>query len=315
MTVSLGKLRRLQQAATPSGKFAVLAIDHRGPLRRALAKQDGGADVGAALVELKTDIVATLAESTSAVLLDPETGVEPCLRQRALPGRTGLLIALDTGSTGDPARLETSLVPGWDAGRIAATGAAGVKLLVYYHPEAAQAGEVERLVSDVGRECERHEIPLFLEPLSFDPASPGRPLPSGARRRVVIESARRLTGLGVDVLKAEFPVAVKEIEDEAVWREACEELTQTAQVPWVLLSAGVPFEVFVRQAGIACEAGASGVMAGRAVWDQAVNEPDRDTRRDWLSRVARERMERLREIVERLGKPALNLFGCSSPGE
>lgn len=301
-TLSVGKLRRLQQAATPGGTFAVLAVDHRGPLRRALAKVDGVTDVEAALVELKGDIVRALAHACSAVLLDPESGVEPVVRRGALPGFTGLLVALDTGSTGDPARLETSLVPGWDAGRIAATGAAGVKLLVYYHPDAPNAGEVERLIENVGRDCARYEIPLFLEPLSFDPVSPGRPLPSGERRRVVIETARRLTPLGVDVLKAEFPVAVKEVTDEAIWREVCEELTRTSVVPWVLLSAGVPFEVFLRQATIACESGASGVMAGRAVWDQAVGEENAEARRTWLNTVARERMERLRLVGEASGR-------------
>ena len=300
--LSLGKLRRLQQAATPEGAFAVLAIDHRGPLRRALAKVGGVPDVEAALVELKTDIVRALAGPSSAVLLDPETGVEPCVRQGALPGSTGLLVALDTGSTGDPARLETSLVPGWDAGRIAATGAAGVKLLVYYHPDAGNAGEVERLVGSVAQDCAQHDIPLFLEPLSFDPAGTGRPLPSVERRRVVIETAHRLTPLGVDILKAEFPVAVKEVGEEAAWGEACRELTAAARVPWVLLSAGVPFEVFVRQATIACESGASGVMAGRAVWDQAVGEANVEARRDWLNTVARQRMERLRSVCEASGR-------------
>ncbi|MCP5523279.1 MAG: tagatose 1,6-diphosphate aldolase [Verrucomicrobiales bacterium] len=313
-SVSLGKLRRLQQAATPEGTFAVLAIDHRGPLRRALAKVGGVTDVEVALVELKRDIVRTLADSSSAVLLDPETGVEPCVRGGALPGQTGLLVALDTGSTGDPARLETSLVPGWNPGRIAATGAAGVKLLVYYHPEAANAGAVEQLVADVSRDCGRHEIPLFLEPLSFDSASPGRPLASAERRRVVVETARRLTALGVDILKAEFPVAVKEVSGEAVWREACEELTEASAVPWVLLSAGVPFEVFVRQATVACQAGAGGVMAGRAVWDQAVTEGDREARRAWLNTVARERMERLRSVVGEHGTPAAMLRECMAPG-
>lgn len=302
MTRSLGKLRRLQQAATPRGTFGVLAIDHRGPLRRALAGVDGVSDVETALVELKVDIVRALAGSSSAVLLDPETGVEPCVRQGALPGHTGLLVALDTGSTGDPARLETSLVPGWDAGRIAAIGAAGVKLLVYYHPDAANAGEVERLVADVAGDCVRHDIPLFLEPLSFDPESPGRPLASTERRRVVIESARRLTALGVDILKAEFPVAVKEVGDEAVWREACEELTEAAAVPWVLLSAGVPFDVFLRQATLACQAGASGVMAGRAVWKEAVTS-DRPLRQGWLNTIARDRMQRLWAVAGELGTP------------
>jgi tagatose 1,6-diphosphate aldolase len=306
MTESLGKKRRLQQATTAHGTLAVLAIDHRGPLRRALARHPADVEVDAAVSELKVDIVRALADSSSAVLLDPETGLEPCVRHGALPGRTGLLVALDSGSTGDPTRLETSLVPDWDVARVVGTGAAGAKLLVYYHPDAPSAGAVEQLVAAIGRDCAAHQLPFYLEPLSFNPRAPGTPLTSADRRHVVIEAARRLCPLGVDVLKTEFPVAVKEISEVAVWRDACQELTVACGVPWVLLSAGVSYELFLQQATVSCEAGASGVMAGRAVWDQAVTL-DRHARRDWLETVARERMQRLAALADALGRPLAGL--------
>ena len=50
------------------------------------------------LAALKQDIVREFAPVSSAVLLDPETGVGPCLSQSVLPGGTGLLVALDTGA-------------------------------------------------------------------------------------------------------------------------------------------------------------------------------------------------------------------------
>lgn len=300
---SLGKRRRLQQTASAKGIFTVLAIDHRGPLRRKLAKDPGvTGDLDLALGALKQDIVRELAPLASAVLLDPETGLTPCIQSGALPGTTGLLVALDTGSTGDPARLETGLVPGWSPERIAFAGGSGVKLLVYYHPETPQAAMVEGLVRHVGWACAAAEIPLFLEPLSFDPLEPGRPLPSRARRAVVIETARRLTPLGVDVLKAEFPVNAMEEPDEAVWREACEELTAASVVPWVLLSAGVGSGTFLRQTTVACEAGASGVIAGRALWSEAVSG-DVTARRKYLAEEGRKRLSQLREICEASAKP------------
>lgn len=302
MSISLGKQRRLQQATSARGTFAVLAIDHRGPLRRAFARTEPETAVDVALSALKVDIVRALGEWSSAVLLDPETGLEPCVSQGALPGKTGLLVALDTGSTGDPTRLETALVPGWDVARIAGVGAAGVKLLVYYHPEAPTAEAVEQLVAKIGADCAVQQLPFYLEPLSFNPHAPGNPLGPTEHRRVVIESARRLSPLGVDVLKTEFPVAVKHVPDRVVWREACQELTAASAVPWVLLSAGVSFEMFVQQATVSCEAGASGIMAGRAVWDQAVT-PDRCQRRDWLETVACDRMRRLAALTDALGRP------------
>jgi tagatose 1,6-diphosphate aldolase len=304
-SLSLGKRRRLQQATSSRGTFTVLAIDHRGPLRRALAREVPDERVVGILAEVKRDIVRELSPVSSAVLLDPEVGLTACVTAGALPGSTGLVVALDTGSTGDPAVRQTGLVEGWDAARAGRAGAAGAKLLVYYHPEAAEAGAVEQLVGEVARACVASELPLYLEPLSFWPGQPGRGLPSEDRRAVVMETARRLVPLGVDVLKCEFPVETREQPDEEVWRGSCEELSRACAVPWVLLSAGVSFEVFLRQAEIACEAGASGVMAGRAVWAEAVTA-DEGRRRSFLRGTGRRRLEQLRVVCDSLARPLSN---------
>ncbi len=303
-TLSLGKLRRLQQAASPGGTFTVLAIDHRGPLRRRMARDPAlaGADVDGAVALLKQDIVRALAPSASAVLLDPEGGIEACVRAGALPGSSGLLVALDTGSTGDPAVLETGLVPGWSPERIARSGGSGLKLLVYYHPETPEAAAVEQVVRQVAAACAASELPLYLEPLSYRPGDMARPLTSAERRPVVVETARRLVPLGVDILKAEFPVDPVETPDEGLWREACAELSEASAVPWVLLSAGVGYETFLRQTQIAGEAGGSGVIAGRAIWNEAVTA-DGAARRGFLQAQGRDRMRRLRELCDGVSRP------------
>lgn len=301
---SLGTRRRLQQASSARGTFTVLAIDHRGPLRRRLAKEPTVTETNVArcLADLKRDIVGELAPGSSAVLLDPEGGLEACVEAGALPGDRGLLVALDTGSTGDPAKLETGLVPGWDVARIARSGASGLKLLVYYHPETPEAARVEALVREISAACAAAELPLYLEPLSYRPGDMARPLTSAERRVVVVETARRLVPLGVHVLKAEFPVDPVETPDEGLWRDACAELSEASRVPWVLLSAGVGYEVFLRQARIAGEAGASGVIAGRALWNEAVTA-DAEARRTFLRGTGRERMARLRELCDAVARP------------
>jgi len=305
--VPLGKWRRLRQAASERGTFTVLAIDHRGPLRRALAQLAPASDPDLALAELKEDIVRELSSQASAVLLDPEIGLPHCLRRGVLPGRTGLIVAQDTGSTGDPATLSTGLVPNWSVADTARVGAAGAKLLVYYHPQDASASQVEKLVASIADACAREEIPLYLEPLVFTPDSPNTPLSSEARRRAVIETARRLVPLGVDILKAEFPLNVSEQTDERVWSDACNELTEASAVPWVLLSGGAPWNVFLRQAEIACAAGASGVMAGRAFWKEAVIA-DRSARNRFLAGEATERFHRLRAICDASARPFQHLL-------
>jgi tagatose-1,6-bisphosphate aldolase len=306
-TVTLGKWRRLHQTANARGSLAILAIDHRGPLRRALARLSPSSDPDNALAELKEDIVRELSPQATAVLLDPELGLPHCLRRGVLPGSTGLIVAQDTGSTGDPATLSTGLVPDWSVADTARVGAAGAKLLVYYHPQASDAPQVEEVIRFVASACAREEIPLFLEPLSFSPESPGTSLSSEVRRRVVVETARRLVPLGVDVLKAEFPLNPAEESDTAIWQEACAELSEACPVPWVLLSGGASWENFLRQAEVACRAGASGVMAGRAFWNEAV-AADVSARRHFLVHEAANRFRELRAVVDACAAPLQRLI-------
>jgi tagatose-1,6-bisphosphate aldolase len=310
MAMTIGKWRRLQQTAGPNGTFAVLAVDHRGPLRRALGKESPQGETNEALTALKGDIVRHLAPVTSAVLLDPQTSAAQCVADGSMPGDTGLIVALDTGSTGDPLNRSTSLVEDWSVEKTMRMGAAAVKMLLYYHSEAPEAEEREKLVQRVATDCARSDIPFFLEPLSCASDGSEGPLPPDQRRAVVVETARHLVPLGVDILKAEFPVDVKVEPDESVWREACEELTDASDVPWVLLSAGVSYDIFLKQVRTACEAGASGVMAGRAVWKEAVTL-DRLARNTFLQSVARERMQRLQSLCEALGRPFTAV--CDAP--
>jgi len=302
MSVTIGKWRRLQQVASPAKTFSIMAVDHRGPLRRSLEKDSAEQLPSTALSDLKADIVRALGPVASAVLLDPETGAGQCLAAAALPGDTALVVALDTGSTGDPMNKATSVVSGWSVEKTVRVGASAVKLLIYYHPAAADAAETEALVKQVGDSCAKHDIPFFLEPLSHALDEARSALPSNERREVVVETARRLVPLGVDVLKAEFPVDPVTELDEKVWRSACDDLTDACAVPWVLLSGGVTFDVYLRQVQIACDAGASGVMAGRAVWKEAVTL-DVAARNHFLHGVARERMQRLRTVCDALGRP------------
>ena len=242
----------------------MMAVDHRGPLRRSLEIESPKGNAVEALTALKKDIVRHLAPATTAVLLDPETAAGQCVADGSMPGATGLLVALDTGSTGDPLNRSTGLVENWSVEKTVRLGASGVKMLLYYNPDAPEASEREALVEKVARDCADHDIPLFLEPLSYASDGSHGPLPPEQRRKVVIETARRLVPLGADILKAEFPVDVSIEPDENLWRDACEELTEVSDVPWVLLSAGVAYDTFVKQVRVACEAGGRGVIAGRA---------------------------------------------------
>ncbi|MCI0398952.1 MAG: tagatose 1,6-diphosphate aldolase [Chloroflexi bacterium] len=302
MSDTIGKIRRLQQCATADRHFVILAVDHRGNLRQALNPAAPETVSYQAMVRFKQQVVGALAPAASAVLLDPEYGAAQAVASGAVPGQTGLIVALEkTGYEGHTTARESQILPGWDVEKITRMGASAVKLLLYYHPQAPNSGEQEALVRQVAASCRQYDLPFFLEPLSFslDPAV--KKLPSSAKRQVVVETARRLTPLGVDVLKAEFPLNIADEADEKVWTDACLELSQASAAPWVLLSASVSFEQFARQTEVACQAGASGVMAGRAVWKEAA-DIDGEARQAFLRTVARDRLDRLGKIIAQHGQ-------------
>ena len=302
MTLTIGKARRLQQCATPDGRFVMLALDHRNNLRRSLNPADPDSITYAEMVDFKRQVLAALASSTTAVLLDPEFGAAQAIAAGVLPGQVGLLVAVEaTGYTDEPTARRSQILPGWSVEKIARMGASAVKLLVYYHPEAANANEQEALVREVADACRAYDIPLFLEPLSFSVDPGARKLPSADRRAVVVETARRLTPLGVDVLKAEFPLEIKEEPDEETWANACRELSAASVVPWVLLSAGVSFEEFEQQTRVACQNGASGVLAGRAVWKEAASLGPVEQQL-FLHTTAAERLQRLTRVITAYGR-------------
>jgi len=119
---------------------------------------------------------------------------------------------------------------------------------------------------------------------------------------VVVETARRLTSLGGDILKAEFPLDIKTETDESLWAEACAKLTENSRIPWVLLSASVDFETFLRQVTVACRNGAAGVAVGRAVWKEATDLHGSE-RKDFLEKIALPRMRRITALCEAWAKP------------
>ena len=299
--LSLGKARALQQCATAGGMFTILAADHRDAMRTMVDAVHPETVSSQTLTDIKLDIVRSLSDLPSAVLLDPLHSAPQAISAGALSGQTGLLVALeDQGYLGDPYNRETRSLKDWSVEQARRLGATGVKVLLFYHPDSDAAQRQEIYVQSIVAECQRYELPLFLEPISY-PLSPEVKKNSlqfaKERRQVVIESARRLGALGADVLKLEFPLDAAYQPDEALWAEACAELNAISPVPWVLLSAGEPFETFCRQLTIACQAGCAGFAAGRSVWSEAVTLPSEERAR-FLSTTARERFKRLADIAQ-----------------
>lgn len=312
-TIGIGKYRGLQRCSTLKNTISVLALDHRQNLRKAMNPQNPDLTTDAELIGFKRDVVECVAGEASALLLDPEVGLAQNIQANSIPKGIGLLATLEeTGYTGEAdARLAT-ILPGWSVEKARKMGADAVKLLIYYHPDAGAAPTIESLVKRISEDCEKEDIPFFLETLSYsiDPKTPK--LSNEERTRVVIETAKRLTPLGIDILKAEFPVDVSVDQDEISWTKACSELTKVSEVPWILLSASVPFETFQKQTTIACLQGASGVAVGRAIWQEAVPLKGKP-RRSFLCEEGKERMKRITDVCLRFGHPWTEKFNLAEP--
>ena len=312
----LGTRRGLDQCATAAGHFVVLALDHRQNLRKELRPDDPESVEYHEMVAFKLAVVRALAETASGVLLDPEVGVAQAIAAGALPGSTGLLVAIEaTGYLGPPDARTSRVLPGWSVSAAKRIGASAAKLLLYYHPDSATARDQEALLAAVAADCREQDLALFLEPLSY--GLDGRKLVGEERRAVVVETARRLTAIGGDVLKAEFPYDAG-VADEARWADACAELNEASARPWVLLSGGVDDVTFEAQVRVACQHGASGALAGRSVWSDAARlaEPQRS---ELLRSAGRERLRRLAAVIGEHGQPWRSRWEAAvapaSPGE
>ncbi|HEX7473256.1 MAG TPA: tagatose 1,6-diphosphate aldolase, partial [Candidatus Limnocylindrales bacterium] len=296
MTYLLGTRRGLSACASERGTFVVLALDHRQNLRRELRPDAPDSVTYDEMVEFKRAVVRALAPVATGTLLDPEIGAAQAIHDGSMPERAGLIVAIEaTGYVGLETARVSRVLDGWSVEKVKRMGASAAKLLVYYHPDAPNAADQERFVAEIAEACRALDLALFVEPLSFSLVA-GQKLTGEARRRVVVETARRLTAIGGDILKAEFPYDAGVVDRDA-WAEACRELDAASAVPWVLLSGGVDEATFEAQVETACRAGASGVLVGRSVWAEAATMAP-EARDAFLMTTGRERLGRLVELVD-----------------
>jgi sulfofructosephosphate aldolase len=271
----------LDRIAGPGGTFAILAMDQRGTLRGMLDKA-GRPSGDAELSAFKVDVIRALSPYASGVLTDVEYGVGPVRAAGALHEQSGLIVASERSPQ---PRTE------YDAGGrgprfVADQGGVALKFLVRWRPDDADSfEEVRRAVED----CRTNGMPSVIEPL----VRLGPDDDAAAGHRLVIRSAELLAELRPDLLKLEWP------GDAA----GCAELTKVCgPVPWTLLSAGVAYPAFVERTLVALDAGASGYIAGRAFWGEAVALTGAERQR-FLQEVAVARMTDLNAAIAGRGRP------------
>ncbi|NWF77865.1 MAG: tagatose 1,6-diphosphate aldolase [Chloroflexi bacterium] len=307
MNISIGKLRGLQQLADSKGMMTMCAIDHRGALKRALNEKNPDAVSYQDMVDFKLDLCQAVAPFASAVLLDPEYGAAQAIASGVLSGIKGLLVSVEkTGYSGDSTARITELLPGWSVKKVKRMGASAVKLLIYFRPDLKDVASKQlALVARLADQCLEEDMAFLVEPISYPIEEIGLSMKKFAEIKpgLVIETARQITALPIDVLKAEFPADIRFEQDEGKLLKLCQELNQASRRPWVLLSAGVDFNSFKKQVEIACKAGASGFLAGRALWQEGAQIRSREERMRFFKNTAASRLKQLAEIADSYGKP------------
>jgi tagatose-1,6-bisphosphate aldolase len=280
-----GPPRSMRPFTTSSGVICGLALDHRDAMRNAFNRV-GMPDVSQeTMVETKERIIGALAERASALLLDPAT------LARCRPPRLGVFIPLEMqGHDQVAGGRRNRLLEGFGPSDVVALRGEGCKLLVYYRADHSRTADTQlALAVQVAAECHRVGLPLMVEPIVYRIDSEDE---EHYRRRfgsLVAAAAHDLASCGADVLKLQFP------GDDS----ACRRVSEAAgKLPWTLLGGSdVDGESFHAQLRVACRAGASGFMAGRAIWGGVLGRESSD-QTAWLKDYGRPLFERLADTTD-----------------
>jgi sulfofructosephosphate aldolase len=267
----------LDAIARPSRGLAMVAMDQRESLRQMFVRALGTNVPGSTLVEFKVAVAEELSPFASAMLLDNEFGTVAMQRVAC-----ALIVAADALEYSEPGVVADTR---FDGSALRGTRATAAKLLVVWRRDGQRLRRVG-MTREFVRACHAAKLLAIVE---------------GVVRRddddLLLEAARELAACGPDVYKAEVPGFGKASLDETARR--AERITKAIDVPWVVLSAGVAPEDFEPAVEAACRGGASGFLAGRAIWSDAVGAADvRAALRD----RAVPRLERLGAIVDRFAR-------------
>jgi tagatose-1,6-bisphosphate aldolase len=258
-------------------RYLMLAFDHRSSFLKLINPENPQAVTSEYATHLKHEIISSVIDQTSGVLIDPDYG---------LPAYTGFdkpyLLPLEaSGFTQKAGERVNQLL--YNGGQLKNWGAMGAKLLLYFNPQAATAAQQMELARRAVADAHSQGLPLFLEIVTYHlaPKSP-------QTENLVIKSIEAFLKAGIlpDVFKLEYPGDAG----------ACQQVTQLlGQLPWILLTRGETFNVFRDQFKIAAGRGCVGFLAGRALWQEvcALNGEDKD---HFLQEILPSRFKQLTEI-------------------
>ncbi|MGI8882187.1 MAG: aldolase [Jatrophihabitans sp.] len=246
----------------------MLAVDQREALRIMLAGDRSDPVTDEQVTQFKLAAVRTLTPYASAVLLDKQFVLDQAIAEAAVADGCALIAGADEFFPG-PGEVvgDVRIDPAVDPAHYAEQGARAMKLLVLWRPDEPVQPRVDMVGEFVDR-CHPNGLAAIIEPVSRPP----RDAREWDWNDGVLAAAAELGDLGADLYKAEVPRHAE--GDPALVRADCERITELVASPWVVLSSGVDADRFPAAVEIAVAAGASGFLAGRAVWQSSLSATD-----------------------------------------
>lgn len=280
----------LKDISRPDGGFAMLAVDQREAMRLMFAAAGQPTPVAdSVLTDFKVAAAQILTPYASAVLADKQFCLDQIVEQRAVAEGCGLIVAADrflpgNGIPVDSVEIDTDI----DPQRVREMGGKALKLLVLWREDEPADARLA-MVDDFVQRCRSAGLVSIIEPV----VRPPRRGWAFDRESAILAAAAELGSTAADLYKVEMPLNGK--GDENTLLAACQKLNDQMNMPWVILSSGVEADIFGRAVRIAMKGGASGFLAGRAVWASVIGAQDPRT---MLRDVSVPRLQRLAEIVD-----------------
>ncbi|WP_063837103.1 hypothetical protein [Phaeacidiphilus oryzae] len=282
-----------------TGTFAMVAADQRDSLRTMMAERagvPGSAIPDDRLTAFKTAVARELGPYASALLIDRRYGYRRLIDDRVLPAGCAPILAVDVldQRPGGPVE-DTALEADVDTAAVVRDGTRGLKLLVIWRRDGRREQRIA-LASRFVELCRTAGLASVLEPVARATPEEER-AGTFALNDAIVEAARELAPLRPSLYKCQVPDGGVGGLDRLTAQAA--RIDEVVDVPWVVLSQGVAAGDFPTAVEAACRAGASGFLAGRALWTDALTG-DRDAA---LRGPSAERLRRLGEIVDAHGRP------------
>jgi sulfofructosephosphate aldolase len=248
------------------GRFSMLAIDQRESMRQMIARaagRDSASDDE--LVAFKLAVSRTLSPYASATLLDHTYG-----SLAAEASVCPVILAADILHQDVPGGPVTraELDPVVDAALVEQVGAIALKMLVPWLPDKRDAAvSLSAQFMDLCRSLGMLGIVEgVVRPADIATWSHAK------LNDALVTAAQDLAPTLPDLYKAEVPQFG--VGDPISIVETARRITESVDCPWVVLSSGVTADNFPAAVKLSIEGGASGFLAGRAIWADAIAAPN-----------------------------------------